>query len=100
MLSVSVTEIQARIQDLSNLFEEALTNEMDALKECLLQNPSAAALLKDEDVGLLVQNLRRTVATAQTEAAEAKASGRKPKAAAKKQFTAEELAAALAADGL
>ena len=93
-----VSEIQARIEALDALFEESLRGEMDALKECIIQNPAAAALLKDEDIGNLVRNLRRTVSTALVEASEKKA---KPRGkAASTRLTKEELEAALAAEGL
>ena len=91
-----VSEIQARIKALESLFDESLTGEMDALKEALIQNPSAAALLKDEDIGLLVKNLRRTVASAISEAAE----GKKKSAKSKTRLTKEEIEAALEAEGL
>ena len=93
-----VSEIQARIKALESLFEESLTGEMDALKEALVQNPSAAALLKDEDIGLLVANLRRTVASALSDAAESKKKPAKDKA--KTRMTKEEIEAALEAEGL
>ena len=93
-----VSEIQARIEALDSMFEDSLKDEMDALKECIIQNPAAAALLKDEDIGNLVRNLRRTVAVALTEASERKA---KPKGkAVSTRLTKEELEAALAAEGL
>jgi hypothetical protein len=91
-------EVSSRISALSDLFEESLTGEMDALKAVLIENPSAAALLKDEDIGLLVQNLRRTVNAAIAEANETKASGKK-KAPKQQQFTQAEIDAALAAEG-
>jgi hypothetical protein len=94
-LSQLAAEIQARITNLSALFEENLEGEMDSLKLCLVENPSAAALLKDEDVGLLVAALRRTVSAAVMEAVATKA---KPKAE-KKKFTAEELQKVLDEEG-
>ena len=94
-LSQLAAEIQARITNLSSLFEENLEGEMDSLKLCLVENPSAAALLKDEDVGLLVAALRRTVSAAVMEAVATKA---KPKAE-KKKFTAEELQKVLDEEG-
>lgn len=89
-------EVSSRIAALESLFEESLTGEMDALKAVLIENPSAAALLKDEDVGLLVQNLRRTVSTA---IAEANAAKTKPKKPAKQQLTQAEIEAAMEAEG-
>lgn len=95
-ISQLAADIQARIANLANLFEDPLEAEMDSLKECIIQNPSAAALLKDEDVGLLVTSLRRTVAADIQKAVE----GKKKPVAGKKKFTQEELEAALAAEGL
>lgn len=96
-LSQLAAEIQARITNLSALFEENLEGEMDSLKLCLVENPSAAALLKDEDVGLLVAALRRTVSAAVMEAVAEKKPG-KAKSATKK-FTAEELQKVLDEEG-
>jgi len=96
-LSQLASEIRTRILSLEALFEDSLVGEMDALKACLIENPSAAALLKDEDVGLLVKNLRRTVSSALVEASKPKE--RKTKASAKTQFTPEQLQAALEEEG-
>lgn len=96
-ISQLASEIQARIANLESLFEESLEGEMDALKLVLRDNPSAAALMLDEDVGLLVKNLMRTVQAAVVEANSAKE--KKPRAA-KKQLSKEEIDAALAAEGL
>lgn len=87
------SEISARIANLESLFEQPLRAEMDDLKRCLVENPSAAALMKDEDVGRLVANLRRTVDAAILEANKPK----EKKTAAKKtkQLTKEEMQAAL-----
>lgn len=91
------SEIQARIANLESLFEMPLRDEMEALKVCLVSNPNAAALLKDEDVGLLVKNLRRTVSAAIVEANKPKErKTAKPKA---KAFTAEEMQKALDEEG-
>ena len=94
-VSQLAAEIQSRIANLEALFDESLEGEMDSLKLCLVENPSAAALLKDEDVGLLVAALRRTVSAAVMEAVATKA---KPKAE-KKKFTAEELQKVLDEEG-
>ncbi len=67
-LSQFASEISIRISALNALFEQDLRNEMDALKAALIENPSAAALMKDEDIGILVRNLRRTVDAAILEA--------------------------------
>ena len=62
------SEISARIKNLESLFEDPLRYEMDELKKALQENPSAASLLLDEDIGLLVRNLRRLVSVAVAEA--------------------------------
>lgn len=91
-----VAEIKARIAALDALFEESLQGEMDSLKVCLIANPSAAALLMDEDVGTLVANLRRTVSVALQEATDNK----KPRGkTAAKKLTKEEIEAAFEAEG-
>lgn len=97
-ISQLASEIQTRIANLENLFEDDLKGEMDALKIVLRENPSAAALMMDEDVGLLVKNLMRITNTAIQEANESKAKG-KPKKE-KVQLTKEQIDAALAAEGL
>ena len=98
-ISQLAAEIQSRIANLESLFDENLDGEIDSLKACLIENPSAAALLMDEDVGLLVKNLKRTVAVAAKEAAEAKQKGTKKTAAAKVKLTPAEIQAALDAEG-
>lgn len=96
-LSQLASEIQTRILALEALFEDSLKNEMSSLKATLVENPSAAALLKDEDVGMLVKALMRTVGAAVAEAIAGKT--KKPKAS-KEKLTAAEIDAALAAEGL
>lgn len=98
-ISQLASEIQSRIANLESLFEEALDGEMDALKACLIENPSAAALLKDEDVGMLVKSLRRTVTVAATEAAEEKKKGGKKTSTGKTKLTPEQIQAALDEEG-
>ena len=97
-VSQLASEIQTRISALESLFEDDLKGEMDALKIALRENPSAAALMMDEDVGALVKNLMRITNTAIQEANESKAKG-KPKKE-KVQLTKEQIDAALAAEGL
>lgn len=87
------SEIQARILALESLFDEPLKAEMNELKRVILANPSAASLLKDEDVGLLVRNLRRTVSTAIAEASAAKE--KKPASRKTRPLTKDELKQAL-----
>ena len=96
-ISQLASEIQTRISSLESMFEDNLRGEMASLKTCLIENPSAAALLKDEDVGLLVKNLMRTVSQAVAEAVAGKAKAPKKE---KTKLTKEEIEAALAADGL
>lgn len=89
------SEIRTRIGLLDEMFGESLVGEMDALKVVLKANPSASALLFDQDVGNLVRNLQRTVVKSVEEAKAKKESsgkGRKPKS---KPMTPEELNAAL-----
>ena len=97
-ISQLASEVQTRIAALEGLFEDSLVGEMEALKVTLKANPSAAALMRDEDIGLLVAALRRTVQADIEEATSEKKSGRKPKQ--KTSFTKEELDAALAEEGL
>lgn len=91
------SEIQARISQLESLFEQPLKDEMESLKQALLENPAATELLMDEDIGALVQALRRITATAAIASVKEKAPA-KPKKA--KLLSKEELDAALAAEGL
>ncbi len=97
-ISQLASEVQTRIAALEGLFEDSLVGEMEALKTVLKANPSAAALMRDEDIGLLVAALRRTVQADIEEATTEKKPGRKPKQ--KTTFTKEELDAALAEEGL
>ena len=92
-MSQLASEISVRIANLEALFEEPLRDEMAALKSALVENPSAAALMKDEDVGILVRNLRRTVSVAIAEANKPKE--RKTPAKKNKQLTKEELQQAI-----
>lgn len=93
------SEISQRISQLETLIGEDLKNEMDALKKAILENPSASALLKDEDVGMLVSSLRRIVGIAIASQA---AKEKKPKAekdpVVKKKLSQAELADALNSD--
>ena len=79
-ISQTAHEIQARIQQLSDLSGTSLKNEMDDLKLCLLKNPAACELLLPEDIGMAVAAIKKllghALATATT--AEKPARGRKP----------------------
>lgn len=88
------SEMSQRIAQLENFIGEDLKHEMDALKVALLENPSAAALLKDEDVGLLVASIRRIVGIAIANNAAKEKKPKEPKASAKK-LTAAEMQSAL-----
>ena len=70
-------EIQARIQQLSDLSGTSLKNEMDDLKLCLLKNPAACELLLPEDIGMAVAAIKKLLGHA-TATAEKPARGKKP----------------------
>ena len=69
-------EIQARIQQLSDLSGTSLKNEMDDLKLCLLKNPAACELLLPEDIGMAVAAIKKLLGHAIATATPAR--GRKP----------------------
>ena len=72
-------EIQARIQQLSDLSGTSLKNEMDDLKLLLLKNPAACELLLPEDIGLAVAAIKKLLGHAIAAATTEKPSrGRKP----------------------
>lgn len=85
------SEIQIRIQNLFPLNGDELRTEMDSLKRVLLENPSACILLKDEDIGACVDNLRRITGAALVTASASK-NKKDPK---KVSLTKEEMDAAL-----
>ena len=94
-MEMSVDEISQRISQLETLMGDDLRNEMSALKQAILENPSACSLLLDQDIGKLVSSLRRITGQAIASAA---AKATKPKAEPKAKpakLTAAELAAAL-----
>lgn len=86
-ISQETHEVIQRIRSLEALAEEDLKGAMDELKQALLQNPAATALLLPEDIGEMVAQLRRITGQACAEAA-------KPKKEKKKNLTKEELEAA------
>lgn len=88
------SEISQRISLLNALSEADLANEMRELKIALKENPSACALMMDEDIGLLVEALRKLTHKAITAASTSKKVGTAAKPAVKK-LSAAELAAAL-----
>lgn len=69
-------DIEARIQSLSSMNEESLKDEMASLKRALLANPEACMLLREENIGLLVESLRRIT---KKELTVASSSAKKPK---------------------
>jgi hypothetical protein len=87
------SEISQRISLLNALSEADLQNEMRELKTALKENPTACALMMDEDIGLLVQALRKLTHKAITAAPVRKTAAAKAPVA--KKLTAAELAAAL-----
>lgn len=58
------SEIKARIKALEDLCEGELNNEMAQLKRSLLDNPSACLLLQDEDIGIMVDAIRKQLGMA------------------------------------
>ena len=91
-ISQAAADIIPRIKELEKLTGESLEDEMKSLKQALLQNPDAAALMFPEDVGMLVIALRRITGESIAEATKEKKEGTSKK---KKMMTAEELAAAM-----
>ena len=91
------SEISARIKALEALMGEDLKNEMTSLKQALKENTEACMLMMPEDIGLLVQSLRKVVGTAiQTSTAKAsKTKTKEVKVGVGKKLSAAELAAAL-----
>lgn len=86
------SEISQRISLLNALSEADLANEMRELKTALKENPNASALMMDEDIGLLVEALRKLTHKAIVATTTKKAGTAKP---AVKKLSAAELAAAL-----
>ncbi len=94
------SEISSRIALLNNMSEASLRDEMRELKTALKENPSACALLLNEDIGTMVTALRKITAKAMTASTEAKAKTTRASTAKPtvKKLTAAELAAALEDD--
>jgi len=91
----SFVDIVTKINDLKSLMEDDLKEGMSALKAAIKKNPSAADLLLDEELGLMVVALRRIRGITITEATKEKKPGRKPKAT-EVAMSAEQLEAAWA----
>lgn len=88
------SEIATRIRLLNEMSEANLKDEMRELKVALKENPAACALLMDEDIGLLVSNLRRLTKKEISEAESKPKRGTKTKEPVVK-MSAIDLAAAL-----
>ena len=88
------SEISQRISLLTSFPLETLKGEMQVLKKTIMENPSACLLLEDEDIGLLVQALRRMTASSILSSSKTKETKEKTPSKAKK-LTPEELAKAL-----
>lgn len=88
----AITEAAKRIQDkihgLRSLDDENLKGAMDDLKRALMQNPAACALMLPEDVGSMVEALRRITGEA---AITTKASKKAKKEETGRILTAEEV---------
>ena len=89
----SFVDIVTKINDLKSLMEDDLKEGMSALKAAIKKNPSAADLLLDEELGLMVVALRRIRGITVTEATKETKPGRKPKAK-EVALSADELEAA------
>lgn len=84
------SEVAQRIAQLDSMHDVELRGEMAALKKAILENPQAATLLMDEDVGKLVAAFRRITGQAISKAAAAKET-KAAKKAAPKTLSMEEL---------
>ncbi len=103
-LPVPPTEAEEKCDELSRriralcTFEDigSLKDEMKELQKALLENPAACSLLLEEDIGLAVQALQRTLSAAVIEANAPKAKGRKAGSTNKnKPMSADELRKAI-----
>jgi hypothetical protein len=88
-ISQEHSELLTKIRHLSEVPEADLKTEMNQLKVALLANPAAVELMLPEDIGLMVENLRRIVGEAI-----AAASAPKERKTKSKQLTGDELQAA------
>lgn len=78
--AIVCADIIPRIRQLASLSEADLESEMKLLKNALMANPEAVALMLPTDVGELVQGLRRVTRESITAEIVKKASKAKPKA--------------------
>lgn len=90
----SFVDIVTKINDLKSLMEDDLKEGMSALKAAIKKNPSAADLLLDEELGLMVVALRRMRGITIAEATKEKKPGAKKPKAKEVALSAEELEAA------
>lgn len=90
----SFVDIVTKINDLKSLMEDDLKEGMSALKAAIKKNPSAADLLLDEELGLMVVALRRMRGITIAEATKEKKPGAKKPKAKEVAMSAEELEAA------
>lgn len=90
----SFVDIVTKINDLKSLMEDDLKEGMSALKAAIKKNPSAADLLLDEELGLMVVALRRMRGITITEATKEKKPGAKKPKAKEVALSADELEAA------
>ncbi len=93
------SDLSIRIQNLLVQMNEGLEgsdlkDEMASLKVSLMENPAACLLIKNEDIGVLVQAYRKITGNAIASASAKKTTTKTPKAASKK-LTQEELLSAL-----
>lgn len=89
----ALSDIDRRIKELENLMDDDLRHAMGELKQALKQNPSAAELILDEDVGKMVSALRRMRQLAVVNTPKTTKAKTKPKTK-EVQFSKEELEAA------
>jgi hypothetical protein len=89
------TDLLPRIKALADLSDADLPNEMASLKKALMANPDACALMHPEDIGDMVEALRRITGQALASAKASKTKAPSASALSKKKLTAEELQAAL-----
>lgn len=82
-------DLRPRIDQLQDMQGDNLSGAMKDLQKALLENPSAVSLLLPEDIGKMVEALRRMTGQAIAAAATPKKKSDKPKA-----LTAEEMASA------
>ena len=83
--AIACADIVPRIRQLNSLSDMEAENEMKLLKNALMANPEAVALMLPEDVGELVVCLRRITKESILAIAEGKAKGKKKEPAVDKK---------------